>query len=513
MKKWEIVLAIAGALLLGVSTWAIRRTEPPHRELILADAHCRTPITVIEPEAPKIAGSGVVFHGLSANRRIMEGLGVSLSQEGLRVYLIDLPGHGDNTDAFTFARAQECAAAAVESLTSSGQIDPKRTVLVGHSMGAAIAIRMADREPAAATIAISPAPMTLPRRMPANLLVFSAGSDLRMLKRQALELAHAAGGDRTGGDDFLQQRAFHLESVSYATHTSLLFDWRVNAESRRWIREALSPAARSAPEPGGSHLIDFVHHGRLVNGVAGSFAGLIGLLLAFPLLATVAARASGPAPTEVPGARPTLMLTEGAVCALAAALLLEVFVPLRFLHIYAGDYLASLLLAVGVPLLALNWKTARQSLPSDAWSILAAAALGLAVMLGIGLWLNWQIDDMWLDGPRWMRFAAILPVAWIFSFAEEVMLGPVETGRRRARRFGLFLALRAELWLACLLAYYSLASGQVLIVILVTFLTLFSILQRLATDALRIRTATATATAIFSAILSAWFIADVFPLT
>ena len=41
------------------------------------------------------------------------------------------------------------------------------------------------------------------------------------------------------------------------------------------------------------------------------------------------------------------------------------------------------------------------------------------------------------------------------------------TGKRRALRFGIFLAMRLELWLACALAYYALASGQALILILV----------------------------------------------
>ncbi len=54
---------------------------------------------------------------------------------GFRAYAIDLPGHGDSRDAFSFARAQDCATAAVESLIHSGQLDPKTTILLGHSMG------------------------------------------------------------------------------------------------------------------------------------------------------------------------------------------------------------------------------------------------------------------------------------------------------------------------------------------------------------------------------------------
>ena len=133
-------------------------------------------------------GTAILLHGLAANRRTMNYLGVDFAGHGLRTYLLDLPGHGDNKDPFSFARAETCANATVESLVRDHKIDPATTLLVGHSMGGAIAIRMADREPVAATIAISPAPMVLPRRMPANLLIFSGGFDLWPMKREANDL-------------------------------------------------------------------------------------------------------------------------------------------------------------------------------------------------------------------------------------------------------------------------------------------------------------------------------------
>jgi len=93
------------------------------------------------------------------------------------------------------------------------------------------------------------------------------------------------------------------------------------------------------------------------------------------------------------------------------------------------------------------------------------------------------------------------------------VLGPVDSGVRRALRFAMAIALRLEIWLVAVFAYYEFASGQVLIPLLVTALAVFSILQRLGTDALRRRTGSATAAALFGAILGAWLIASVFPLT
>jgi hypothetical protein len=188
-------------------------------------------------------------------------------------------------------------------------------------------------------------------------------------------------------------------------------------------------------------------------------------------------------------------------------------VPLRFLHLYTGAYLASLLLIVGILLLVFNFGFAMEYAALRIKPLAVAAILGFATFLAIGAWLNWQLDDAWLNAPRWLRFAGLLPVTWIFCFSEEVVLGPVHRGMERTVRFAVFLLLRAELFLACTLAWYLFASGQVLIPLLFVYLAAFSILQRLATDALRSRTASATAAALFGAILAAWFIAVVFPLT
>ena len=204
---------------------------------------------------------------------------------------------------------------------------------------------------------------------------------------------------------------------------------------------------------------------------------------------------------------------EGAAGALAAVLILSLGVPLRFLHLYAGDYLVSLLLIDGLFLLALNAKAAKESWSPRARAIFAAALLAFVIFLATGAWLNWQLADMWMNAPRWLRFAEIVPFAFLFCFAEEVVLGAVDTGKRRALRYFISITLRLEIWLACLLAYYCLAHGEVLVLILFFALGGFLALQRLATDALRARTGSAIGAALFGAILAAWFVAAIFPLS
>jgi hypothetical protein len=357
--------------------------------------------------------------------------------------------------------------------------------------------------------------MTLPQRMPSNLLVFSAQLDIPALKNQAQALAAAAGGERAAPEDFGEQRAFQLVHSPLATHTSLLLDRSIAHRSELWAMQSLFPTIPAKTLGLNLALATYETFGHGRRRLAGAIAGLLGLLLLFPLGVSGASRLAGAVQTDLPPAPPRfpLVLVEGLVSALVAALLLMFFTPLRFVHLYSGDYLASLILIAGVLLLALNWNVAKESCSLNARPVIAAALLGFAVILTFGAWLNWQLADLWLDAPRWLRFAELLPVAAIFCFAEEAVLGPVGAGKQRALRFAVFLALRLELWLACLLAYYAFASGQVLILILVATLTGSSILQRLATDALRVHTGSATAGAFFGAILAAWFIAAVFPLT
>ena len=516
MRRWEIALALAGAVCLIFAARWIRRGELPKQDVMLTEGGCHTPGTVIEPPADVApAGSVILIHGLSANRRLMTYLGEDFAGHGFRAYLLDLPGHGDNIEPFTFARAQQCATVVVELLIRSGKIDPKTTIFVGHSMGAAIAIRMADREPVAATIAISPGPTLLPQRMPANLLVFSAQYDIGLLKRQAERIEQAAGGNRIQPEDFAQQRAFALRHVPHATHTSLIVDRNVAHQSEMWAMQALFP--NISPETLALNL-DLATYETYKQGrrrLAGAVIGFVGLLILFPLAASIVAKIAAPRPAEanVPHPSSVLALAEGIFIAFGGVLILMLGTPLKFLHIYTGDYLASLLFIVGVLFLLLNRKEAAASLSFMLSRQIAAAILGLATILAFGAWLNWQMTDAWLNTPRWLRFAALLPILWIYSYAEEVILGPVQTGKRRALRFAIYLLLRLELWAACAVAAYGVASGQILIVILFTFLAAYSILQRLATDALRVRAGSATAAALFSAILAAWFIAAVFPLT
>ncbi|MGH9573569.1 MAG: alpha/beta hydrolase [Candidatus Acidiferrales bacterium] len=516
MKNWRVWLAIAGAILLAVGAHWIHQGELPRREIVLQAGSCRLPITVLSPPSNiKPAGSVIILHGLSANRRIMFYLGQDFAGHGIRAYLPDLPGHGDNTQPFSFARAEDCAAQAVAALIRDDSLDPAKTILLGHSMGGEIAARMADKIPVAATIAISPAPMVMPRRMPANLLVFSAQFDVWQLKDQAAALQKAAGGDRTSQQDFVQQRAFDLVEVPLATHTSMLNDRAVAHRAELWATQALLPQADPKTLALNLDLGTYSTFGRGRMRLAGAVFGLIGIAIMLPLCIAIAGKAGGEAPEPAEPAAPNrwILLGEGMIGAMFGVLLLMKVNLLGFIHLYAGDYLASEALVMAVVLLLFNRAAARTGLSARILPLVAAGALAFACLLAFGAWFNWEIADLWLNAPRWVRFAELLPFACIFLFAEQAALGPVGSGKARLARFGVFLGLRFEIWLACVVAFFVLASGQILLPILVVQFGLFSAAQGLVSDALRRRTGSLAVAVVFGAILTAWFVAAVFPIT
>src|SRR6266851_10202847 len=159
MKSRQAIRALAGVLLCGIGLWLALPT-PYHERTFLIDASgCRLETTIVEKQEGGSQGAVLLFHGISANKKIMSYLAGGFAEQELRVYVPDLPGHGRTRGPFSPARAEQCGEALLRELLARGMISAGHTILVGHSMGGAIAERIAARVPVAGLIAISPAPM------------------------------------------------------------------------------------------------------------------------------------------------------------------------------------------------------------------------------------------------------------------------------------------------------------------------------------------------------------------
>src|SRR5713101_10110794 len=178
MKSRQVMRAIAGVLLCTAGLWLALPTPYRERRYIFNADGCRLETTIVEKQEGGSQGAVLLFHGISPNKKIMSYLARGFAEQGLRVYVPDLPGHGRTPGPFSPAGAEQCGESLLRELLARGMISTDRTILAGHSMGGAIAERIASRVPIAGLIAISPAPMRAAHGVTAEKLLFSDPPEL-----------------------------------------------------------------------------------------------------------------------------------------------------------------------------------------------------------------------------------------------------------------------------------------------------------------------------------------------
>ena len=120
MKSVSAYRAIAGVLLCATGAWLAIPTAYHEQIYFINAGGCRLATTILEKSGATPQGSVVLFHGISANKKIMSYLAQGFAEQGLRVFAPDLPGHGRSPGPFSPARAEECG----ESLgAESGYLD------------------------------------------------------------------------------------------------------------------------------------------------------------------------------------------------------------------------------------------------------------------------------------------------------------------------------------------------------------------------------------------------------
>ncbi len=517
MKFTQTARALAGVGLCGVGLWlALSVPYRPHTYRIDAGG-CRLVTDIVEPsdQPPGAMPKGyvVLFHGLSANKRIMSYESAGFAAQGLRVFVPDLPGHGRSPGPFSYARSEECSANLLRELIARGALDPERTFLAGHSLGGAIALRVASHIPVAGVIAISPAPMHPIRGIPPEAIPFSGFGSLPVNS-----LVMMGGWEspwiRQGSQDLLansKDATSQYAVIPHSTHISILFDPAAMSAAQNWVAGILHLDSKPAL-PSYRSLIGF-------------FAGFVGiLLLAGPFLRETLQSKKATAPIVESGvaiAKPRAFL-ECALVSIAAAAILSIWNPLRVLHLFEGGYFASYLLILGVALLLLHWNALRTlfgARPSDGqagrpifFSLLVAAFAAFLLHSLVTAWIDLTISEAWLTAVRWARFAPLFLAVLPYHAAEELILGPASPGKPGRRLFSALL-LRFIAWLALVAAIFALHSGEILVVLLAPYFALFCLFQAWAMKVVREVTASPAATALFGAILLSGFCLVVFPTT
>jgi pimeloyl-ACP methyl ester carboxylesterase len=517
MRANKALRALVGAGLCGIGLWLALAAPYPSHTFRVDASGCRLVTEIVEPQAQVALGAPqgyvVLLHGLSANKRIMSYITAGFAAQGLRVFVPDFPGHGRTDGPFSYQRSEQCSENLVRELTARGLLDPERTILAGHSLGGAIALRVASHTPVAGVIAIAPAPLrpvpgVSPEMMPfhefgalpAHSLLMSASSEPEGIRDATKDLVPVPGD---GTSEYVV--------ISHSTHVSILFNAKAMSTAQNWASRILRLEAQPTLP---SH-----------RGVFGFFAGFAGILvLAGPFLReTLQSKKQATPPVEnvvaIPKGRAFLEL---AVVALGSVRLLSYWNPLRVLHLFEGDYLAGFLLVLGVVLLLLHWSSLRNlfatrtsdSQPNRPLYFTLVTAVSAALLLHslVTAWIDLSFSEAWLTAARWARFAPLFIAVLPYHVAEELLVGPAVPGRG-PQRWLTVLLFRLVAWGALVTGVFLLHSGEVLLVLLAPAFGIFCVLQSWGMKVVREVTASAAAAALFGAILLAGFCLVVFPTT
>jgi pimeloyl-ACP methyl ester carboxylesterase len=507
MLKSKAACAVLGILLLATGTLLTFHASRRYTEkrYIVDAGTCR--LDVMSTERADLSPAQehdyvLLFHGVSANKIVMEYLARSFAEMGMHVYTPDFPGHGRSPGRFTPDQAVSCSLSLARGLAARGMIYPQHTILVGHSMGGAVAMLVAEKFRPAAVIAISPAPMVAANgvadidllfhqkaNLTPNTLIMVGDLEPKWLTANAQELVSGS-----------PQPAVKFERVKWNSHVTVLFSRAVVREARNWAARALNrtDTAKDWAFPSRANAV----------GAALGFLGI--LLLAGPFLYEMVGKEpqEEARPANLPSA--LMMIFECGVASLVAILILRFWVPLRFLHLFEGDYLASFFLIVGAVLLVLHYRLARAQFPVKAPFLLGAAFSALVLHFLVTGWFELTLTGMWMTAQRWARFPAVFLAAFVFFCALESLLGPATLARQRILQA---LLLIATCWLVLAAGVVYFNSGMFLLVLLAGYFAFAFLFAYLGAQLVRKLTASATAAAVFGAILVAGFCLALFPLS
>lgn len=503
-KKKQVLQAVAGILYLVVggalALFPTRRYTEHH--YVVDAASCRMDLLMVNRAdllAGPDTGSVVLLHGISANKIIMQYLARSFAELGLRVYIPDLPGHGRSPGPFTPEQAESCSGSLLRGLAARGMIVPDRTILAGHSMGGAIALRLAPKFRPAGVVAISPAPMqtahgvihenllfhTVPLPFP-NTLILVGQFEPGAIVDHSEEFAANA-----------KDPSVKFAKIPWNTHVSILFSPTVARESQAWAARLLS-LPNDARLPWRTNLV-------------GCLVGIVGLLLVgAPFLHEMIGDkpvTDSDIANSVPRFRGAL---EVALFSVVALHLLHYWQPLRALHLFEGDYLASFLLIVGLGLILLHLKLAREGFRTRPGLVLGAATAGILLHFLITGWFELTATGAWLNLQRWERFPLFLLAAFVFLYGIELITGPVTNAPQRYAFWCLLVVLS---WLSLAFGVLYLKTGEILLVLLSPYFALQFLLSGLGIQLVRRESGSPTAAAVFGAILLTGFCLVLFPLS
>lgn len=451
----------------------------------------------------------LLIHGLSASKPAMKQMAAELARWGSDCYLIDLPGHGDSPERFSFQATVSATDQAVRELLS-GSNDANSSspplVVIGHSFGARAALGAAQRHPRiAAVIALSPAAESFAPKAIVPLLIVIGEFDFPFVRRGAAFLYEQFTGTRLPRLDepgqWQSSTGFsRLVVLPWTDHSQTLFKASSLHEIKMWLTR-VSPAIAE---------VAFSPRAFWVRTQLRAVFCILSLVIWFPMVALLVdlvmpgRRGPGSNPfISAPERRFTLVWVYACAASLATLFLLWMN-PWGRLGLMGGDYLTGLLCATGVLGLAAlrpEWKSA-----DDKWQALLCSLLAwLILVVGSSPWITAEFVHLDLNSIRFWRLPWIsLSVLPFFVLDEQVCRRRLQ-GLSTARMVIFHLSTRFILAIALLLGFFILRNGQFLVVLILRGLLLTSLLCWCLAAWIHRKTGSVAASGLFGALATGWF--------
>jgi pimeloyl-ACP methyl ester carboxylesterase len=426
VRRWLAGVGI-GLGSFGLAWTAFQGMLPERNRGVFPDALGTPYIHLSRVGGPSGAGTALLVHGLNSSKEFMQLLAMALADGGLDTWAIDLPGHGDSPRSFDSARTLRAIEATLDSL-------PADTLVVGHSMGAALVAELAMSRRIEAAVLLSPPPIPLGQADFGRLLVLSGRFDAPRINAFIPALIEASG------------EAAQWRKLPWAGHSTALVTPVTHRMIAGWAG-ARTDAIRT--------------RARLLS---------LGLMVAsalalFALGASWARRRpTGPLPdADRPLATPASEVM-ARIGALAGALLLLAFWnPLSWLSLFRTDYLVGVLLVSGL----LLWRGRSFRLGGPG----ALAALGAAAwVLGAIALISPGVMHLVPSGEQWLRFPVLAAAGFPLFLYEERVIRPI---RPAWRMWGTFILGRILTW-AAVTTGVLLWANEAMFLVLITHLVLLA---------------------------------------
>lgn len=453
--RLQLVAAVLFALAWTQSARVDRRAESG-----ILPIDPPTPFIRFAPDGPP-KGRALFVHGLNSSKENTSLICAALADGGFEVWAIDLPGHGDSRTPFQTERAEQAIRNAKASL--GGDV-----IVLGHSMGAALLLDMAENEHFSTMVLLAPAPVPISVIKADRVLVATGDIDVPRI-RSFMPIVADLGHPRS--ESWL---------LPWAAHSSPIFSPAPVRRVVEWL-DGDAGRIRTIPRTG----------------------WLVLMLLAAALFGVATLR---PQPLTRIDAAFSGLCARYVIAFTVALFALKLIHPFRWLRVFASDYLVGFLFIAGLVLVGVSWERGAVGGRRSSISIgLLAAAFVIAVP---GLLVASQLAHLSIvAGGRWWRFPFMALASLPLFLADELMIRRL---RSRFKSDAGAVLIKALLFVSILTGVLTLNRESAFLVLIVPVIFIFWIALWFATGVVHRHTQSPAAAAVFAAIVQGWVFAAFF---